>query len=101
MARYLESPTAVNPANWSGPSQSIGVSRRFRLSRLFAPVKNPRMRRAALVLIGVIVLGTVTFANPLDGNVLGFCPVSEGPKAIGVDAFVGLIDAVCVWLVYR
>jgi len=47
------------------------------------------------------VLGTVTFANPLEGNVLGFCPVSEGPKAIAVDAIVGLIDAVSVWLLYR
>ena len=59
------------------------------------------MRRAGLVLIGVIALGTVTFANPLVGNVLGFCPVSEGPKAVGIDAIVGLIDAVAVWLVYR
>ena len=59
------------------------------------------MRRAGLVLIGVIVLGTVTFANPLEGNVLGFCPVSEGPKAIAVDTLVGLIDAVSVWLLYR
>jgi hypothetical protein len=59
------------------------------------------MRRAGLVLVGVIVLGTVTFANPLEGNVLGFCPVSEGPKAIAVDAIVGLIDAVSVWLLYR
>jgi hypothetical protein len=47
------------------------------------------------------VLGTVTFANPLEGNVLGFCPVSEGPKAIAVDTIVGLIDAVSVWLLYR
>jgi hypothetical protein len=59
------------------------------------------MRRAGLVLIGVIALGTVTFANPLSGNVLGFCPVSEGPKAIGVDAVVALVDAVSVWLMYR
>jgi hypothetical protein len=59
------------------------------------------MRRAGLVLIGVIALGAVTFANPLDGNVLGFCPVSEGPKAIGIDTIVAVIDAVAVWLVYR
>jgi hypothetical protein len=59
------------------------------------------MRRTALILIGVIVLGTVTFANPLAGNVLGFCPVSEGPKAMAVDAIVGLIDVVSVWLLYR
>lgn len=59
------------------------------------------MRRAGLVLIGVIALCTVTFANPLTGNVLGFCPVSEGPKAIAVDGIVGLIDAVGIWLLYR
>ena len=59
------------------------------------------MRRAGLVLIGVIALGAVTFANPLEGNVLGFCPVSEGPKAIGVDAIAALIDTVAVWLLYR
>jgi hypothetical protein len=59
------------------------------------------MRRTGLVLIGVIALGTVTFANPLAGNVLGFCPLSEGPKAIAVDAVVGLIDVVAVWLLYR
>jgi len=59
------------------------------------------MRRAALVLVGVMVLGTVTFANPLAGNVLGFCPPSEGPKAIGVDVIVAGIDALCVWLLYR
>jgi hypothetical protein len=59
------------------------------------------MRRTAFVLIGVVLLGTVTFANPLSGNVLGFCPVSEGPKAVAVDTIVALIDAVAVWLVYR
>jgi len=53
------------------------------------------------VLTGVIVLAGVTFANPLAGNVLGFCPLSEGPKALGVDVIVGLTDAACVWLVYR
>ena len=59
------------------------------------------MRRAGLVAIGVIVLGTITFANPLAGNVLGFCPVAEGPKAIAVDTVVALIDVVSGWLVYR
>ena len=59
------------------------------------------MRRAGLVIIGVIALGAVTFANPLDGNVLGFCPLSEGPKALGVDAVAALIDATAVWLLYR
>ena len=59
------------------------------------------MRRAGLVLIGVVALGAVTFANPLEGNVLGFCPVSEGSKAIAVDMVVGLIDAVSIWFLYR
>lgn len=59
------------------------------------------MRRAGLVIIGVVLLGAVTFANPLDGNVLGFCPVSEGPKAVGVDVVVALIDVAAVWLLYR
>ena len=59
------------------------------------------MRRAGLVLIGVIALGTVTFANPLSGNVLGFCPLTEGPKAMAVDLIVGLIDAGAIWLLYR
>jgi hypothetical protein len=59
------------------------------------------MRRAGLVLIGVVALCAVTFANPLDGNVLGFCPVSEGPKAIAIDSVVALIDAGAVWLLVR
>jgi hypothetical protein len=59
------------------------------------------MRRAGLVLIGVIVLCGVTFASPLDGNVLGFCPPSEGPKAIAIDGIVGILDFASIWLVYR
>jgi hypothetical protein len=43
----------------------------------------------------------VTFANPLVGNVLGFCPLSEGPKAIGIDALVAAIDTSAAWLIYR
>lgn len=58
------------------------------------------MRRAGLVAIGVIALCSVTLANPLEGNVLGFCPVSEGPKAVAVDAVVALMDAASIWLVY-
>jgi hypothetical protein len=59
------------------------------------------MRRAVLILIGVIVLGAVTFASPLQGNVLGFCPPSEGSKAIVIDGVVALIDLACVGLVFR
>ena len=59
------------------------------------------MRRIGLLFIGIVVLCTVTFANPLQGNVLGFCPLSEGPKALGIDGVVALIDAASVWLLYR
>ena len=61
----------------------------------------PRMAKVALVVVGVIVLLLVTFANPLEGNVLGFCPISEGPKAIGVDAGVAAVDAFALWVIYR
>jgi hypothetical protein len=59
------------------------------------------MRKAGFVLVGVVALCAVTFANPLEGNVLGFCPVSEGPKAIAIDGLVALVDATALWLVYR
>jgi hypothetical protein len=54
-----------------------------------------------MILAGAIGLLLVTFANPLAGNVLGFCPISEGPKAIGIDAIVAGIDATAAWLIYR
>lgn len=59
------------------------------------------MRRIAFILVGIVVLCAVTFANPLEGNVLGFCPLSEGPKALAVDGLVALVDATSVWLLYR
>jgi hypothetical protein len=59
------------------------------------------MPKAAMILAGAIILLLVTFANPLVGNVLGFCPLSEGPKAIGIDALVVAIDASAAWLIYR
>ena len=58
------------------------------------------MPRAAKTAVGVLVLLLVTFANPITGNVLGFCPISEGPKAIGIDAVVAVIDVAAVWLIY-
>jgi len=58
------------------------------------------MPRTAKIIVGVIVLLLVTFGNPLSGNVLGFCPPSEGPKAIGIDALVAAIDASAGWLIY-
>jgi hypothetical protein len=59
------------------------------------------MPKIAIGLVGVIVLLVVTFANPMAGNVLGFCPISEGPKAIGIDAVVAAIDVTCGWMIYR
>ena len=59
------------------------------------------MPRVLSILAGIIVLVLVTFANPLDGNTLGFCPISEGRKAIGVDGIVALLDASALWLLYR
>lgn len=59
------------------------------------------MPKAAYVLVGTVMLLTVTFANPLVGNVLGFCPPSEGTKAVLIDGVVTLIDASSVWLIYR
>lgn len=53
------------------------------------------------MLTGLTVLVLVTFLNPMAGNVLGFCPLSEGPKAVGVDAVVAMIDATAIWLLYR
>ena len=59
------------------------------------------MLKIAMVVIGAIVLLLVTFANPIEGNVLGFCPISEGPKAIGIDAIAAAIDASAAWLIFR
>jgi hypothetical protein len=59
------------------------------------------MPRAAMIIAGTIVLLLVTFANPIAGNVLGFCPVSEGPKAIEIDAIVAAIDIAAATLIYR
>jgi len=54
-----------------------------------------------MVIIGAVVILLVTFANPLAGNVLGFCPFSEGPKALGIDAIVATVDTSAAWLIYR
>jgi hypothetical protein len=54
-----------------------------------------------MVIIGAVVILLVTFANPLAGNVLGFCPLSEGPKALGIDAIVATVDTSAAWLIYR
>lgn len=59
------------------------------------------MRKIALIAAGVCLLGLTMFGSPFEGNVLGFCPISEGPKAVGVDAVVATIDALAVWLIIR
>jgi hypothetical protein len=59
------------------------------------------MSRAATIVGGAVIILVVTFANPLAGNVLGFCPISEGPKAVGIDAAVAAIDGLAGWLIYR
>ena len=59
------------------------------------------MPKKAVGIGAVIVLLLVTFAGPMDGNVLGFCPISEGPKAVGIDALVAAVDVTAVWLIYR
>jgi hypothetical protein len=59
------------------------------------------MPKVAMILAGAIILLLVTFANPLVGIVVGFCPISEGPKAIGIDALVAAIDTSAAWLIYR
>jgi len=58
------------------------------------------MLRAGLVVVAVLLFCGVTFANPLQGNVLGFCPLSEGPKAFAVDGVVAALDVGSVWLAY-
>lgn len=59
------------------------------------------MARAASILVGVVVLVLVAFFNPLAGNVLGFCPPSEGLKAIAIDVVVAAIYLTALWLIYR
>jgi len=59
------------------------------------------MPKIAVGIGAVIVLLLVTFAGPMAGNVLGFCPISEGPKAVGIDALVAAIDVTAMWLIYR
>jgi len=59
------------------------------------------MPKLAMLVVGGVVLALVTFFNPLEGNILGFCPISEGPKAVAVDAVVATIDAFSLWLIYR
>ena len=57
--------------------------------------------KAAYLLIGTVLLLAVAFASPFAGNVLGFCPPSEGTKAVMIDGVVTLIYASGLWLIWR
>jgi hypothetical protein len=59
------------------------------------------MSRAAQVLIGATVLALVTFAHPIEGNTLGFCPLFKSPLHTANDVVVAAIDISAVWLIYR
>ena len=59
------------------------------------------MRKAALVASGVVLLLLVTFAHPIEGNTLGFCPIFKSPFHTANDVVVALIDITAAWLIYR
>ena len=56
------------------------------------------MLKAAL---GLVVLLLVTFAHPIEGNTLGFCPIFKSPLHAANDVVVAAIDISAVWLIYR
>lgn len=51
--------------------------------------------------IGIVVLLLVTFAHPIEGNTLGFCPIFKSPLHAANDVVVAAIDISAVWLIYR
>jgi hypothetical protein len=59
------------------------------------------MPKVAMVAIGIIALLLVTFAHPIEGNTLGFCPIFKSPLHAANDAVVAAIDISAVWLIYR
>ena len=59
------------------------------------------MPKAAYIVIGMVVLFAVMFGSPFTGSVLGFCPPSEGTKALMIDSVVTLIYASGLWMIYR
>jgi len=59
------------------------------------------MPKIAMIVVGVVLVALTMFASPFEGNILGFCPISEGPKAVAVDAVVAAVDAFALWMVYR
>ena len=108
--RSAPSRRRCRPWNFTGRSQEVGRLAALAESDQEDDGRAPRggagwytdpVRRTVLVLLGLAVLSLVTFANPIEGNVLGFCPPSEGPKAIQIDVVVAIIDLSAGWLVYR
>ena len=59
------------------------------------------MPKVAMVALGIIALLLVTFAHPIEGNTLGFCPIFKSPLHAANDAVVAAIDISAVWLIYR
>jgi len=59
------------------------------------------MRKTALLAIGIVALLLVTFAHPIEGNTLGFCPLFKSPLHTANDVIVAAIDITAVWLIYR
>ena len=51
--------------------------------------------------IGIVVLLLVTFAHPIEGNTLGFCPIFKSPLHAANDVVVAAVDISAVWLIYR
>ena len=51
--------------------------------------------------IGIVVLLLVTFAHPIEGNTLGFCPIFKSPLHAANDVVVAAIDITAVWMIYR
>lgn len=59
------------------------------------------MARAARILIGVTLVGLVSFAHPFEGNTYGFCPIFKSPIHTANDVVVAAIDVTALWLIYR
>jgi hypothetical protein len=59
------------------------------------------MRKVVPIALGVILLSVVTFAHPIEGNTLGFCPIFKSPLHTVNDVVVAAIDVAALWLIYR
>jgi len=59
------------------------------------------MPKAAMVAIGIVMLGLVTFAHPFEGNTYGFCPLFKSPLHTANDVVVAAIDLSALWMIYR